>query len=259
MSKKNNFKILCLIAVIIFSCNEKDASKKVTDSPSVGSIEISADESFAPVIAEQIAVYEANFAGVKLNVHYKTEAECFKDLYNDSLTRMVIVTRGLTPKEEELMNGNIGFFPKWNEIATDAIAVIVNKNSTDTFFSLNKLQDLLTGKIKNGKSKIHSINVFKKTNFQYSPKNILLVIYSLINQSFIFIFLYYSIKNYGLSLLTFPFDFFIYIKDIICAKTIFNLRAILNYFIPFLFYYILINYSKSLVLNLLKSKKSIPK
>lgn len=102
-------------------------------------------------------------------------------------------------------------------------------------------------------------SIFKKTNFQYSPKNILLVIYSLINQSFIFIFLYYSIKNYGLSLLTFPFDFFIYIKDIICAKTIFNLRAILNYFIPFLFYYILINYSKSLVLNLLKSKKSIPK
>ena len=152
MGKKNIFKILCLIAVIIFSCNEKDASKKVTDSPSVGSIEISADESFAPVIAEQVAVYEANFAGVKLNVHYKTEAECFKDLYNDSLTRMVIVTRGLTPKEEELMNGNIGFFPKWNEIATDAIAVIVNKNSTDTFFSLNKLQDLLTGKIKNGKS-----------------------------------------------------------------------------------------------------------
>ena len=151
MYKKNIFRWLCLFAILISSCNDTD-DNKVTDSPTVGSIEISADESFAPVIEEQVAIYEATYPGVKLNVHYKTEAECLKDFFNDSLTRMVIATRGLTDKEEKSMNGNIGFFPKWAEVATDAIAVVVNKNSNDTFFSLNKIQDLLTGKLKNGKS-----------------------------------------------------------------------------------------------------------
>ena len=92
MCKKNIFRWLCLFTVLISSCNEVD-NEKVTDSPTVGSIEISADESFAPVIEEQVAMYEATYPGVKLNVHYKTEAECLKDFFNDSLTRMVIATR----------------------------------------------------------------------------------------------------------------------------------------------------------------------
>lgn len=102
-------------------------------------------------------------------------------------------------------------------------------------------------------------SIFKKAKFQYSIKNIFLIIYAFINQSFVFIFLYYSIKNYGLDLLTFPYDFIIYIKDIIYSKTVFNLKGILHYFIPFLFYYIFINYMKSIILNLVKRRKSVPK
>jgi putative peptide zinc metalloprotease protein len=102
-------------------------------------------------------------------------------------------------------------------------------------------------------------SIFKKAKFQYSIKNIFLIIYAFINQSFVFIFLYYSIKNYGLDLLTFPYDFIIYIKDIINSKTVFNLKGILHYFIPFLFYYIFINYMKSIILNFVKRRKSVPK
>ena len=152
MFKKNILLTVAFFATIFFSCNDEDNKKKATDSPVNGSIEISVDESFGPVIAEQAAMYEASNPGVKLNLHYKTEAECLKDFFSDSLTRMVIVTRGLTTNEERAMNDNLGFFPRWQQIATDAVAVIVNKNSTDTFFSLNKLQDLLSGKIKTDKN-----------------------------------------------------------------------------------------------------------
>ena len=99
------------------------------------------------------------------------------------------------------------------------------------------------------------MSFFKKTTFIYSFKNIFLILYAFVNQSFVFIFLYYSIKNYGLDLLTFPYDFIIYIKNVINNITEFNLKNIFHFFIPFLFYYILINYLKSIILNLVKRRK----
>ena len=135
------------IAVMFISCNKKQASSIPTDTPVKGTIEISADESFEPVIREQIAMYEASFPGTKINARFKSEADCLKDLFNDSLTRMVIVTRGLTDKEERFMTRKLTYNPAWNEVASDAVAVIVNMKSADTLFTLDKLRQQLTGKL----------------------------------------------------------------------------------------------------------------
>jgi putative peptide zinc metalloprotease protein len=96
---------------------------------------------------------------------------------------------------------------------------------------------------------------FKKNIFSYSLKNIFLIIYAFINQSFVFIFLYYSINNYGLDLFTFPYDLVIFIKNVIKNITEFNLKNIMRFFIPFLFYFILINYLKSLILIIVNRNK----
>ncbi len=103
------------------------------------------------------------------------------------------------------------------------------------------------------------MSFLKKTTFIYSFKNIFLILYAFVNQSFVFIFLYFSIKNYGLDLLTFPYDFIIYIKNVINKITEFNLKNIFHFFIPFLFYYILINYLKSIILNVVKRRKLVQK
>lgn len=137
-----------LFTVFFTGCNEKQKTASVDDTPLKGTIEISADESFEPVIREQIAMYEASYPGTKINAHYKSEADCLKDFFYDSTNRMVIVTRGLTGEEEKYMTNKIGYNPGWNQIATDAIAIIVNKNSPDTLFSLQSLKERLTGKIK---------------------------------------------------------------------------------------------------------------
>ena len=60
---------------------------------------------------------------------------------------MIIVTRGLTAKEEKVMTQKLSFNPGWNELASDAIAIIINKKSQDTLFTLNRLEEQLTGKI----------------------------------------------------------------------------------------------------------------
>ncbi len=119
----------------------------VSDSPEKGTIHISVDESFKPVIEEEIKVYESSFPETKIIAHYKTEVECFRDLYQDSNNRMIIVTRGLTGKEARFYNDSLGFSPVSDRIAWDAITILVNKNSTDTLFTMSRLLKQLTGQL----------------------------------------------------------------------------------------------------------------
>jgi len=136
-----------LTLVFFTACKGKTKEYGATDTPIKGSINISIDESFEPVMKEQIAMYEASFPGTKINAQYKTEADCLKDFFNDSLNRMIIITRGLTANEEKFMTRKLSFNPGWNELASDAVAIVVNKNSKDTLFTLTRLQEQLTGKI----------------------------------------------------------------------------------------------------------------
>lgn len=143
-----------LIAGLLFcsllSCNpKKPVGPVITDSPTSGTINISVDESFKPVIDEQIKVYEASNPGTKIIAHYKPEADCIRDLVRDSATRMIMITRGLTRKEEKYFEDSIGFVPIWDKVATDAMAIVVNKKSNDSVFSIASLQKQLSGGLGN--------------------------------------------------------------------------------------------------------------
>jgi len=142
------------LAFFFFSvsgCNEDKKAFVATDSPTSGTIQISVDESFRPVIEEQIKVYEASFPGTKIIANYKPEALCLKDLFSDSGTRLVITTRGLTYKEAKYFDDTLHYVPRSEKIASDAIAVIINGNSTDSLFTLASLQNLFTGVTKGNK------------------------------------------------------------------------------------------------------------
>jgi len=141
--------IFC-IALLLAACNRNSNIIKPADTLVNGSINISVDESFKLVIDEQIKVFEASFPQAKIIAHYKPEAECLKDIFKDSATRMVIVTRGLSGKEEKFFKDSINFTPRWDELAKDAICVIVNSKSEDTIFTLERLQKQLSGSIGNG-------------------------------------------------------------------------------------------------------------
>lgn len=138
---------LLLILFLFQNCNRKKKESTPADSPYNGTIHISVDESFKPVIDEEIRIYEASYPGTKIIAYYKPEADCFRDLLKDSVNRLVIVTRGLTTREEKYFIDSLGYNPGWNQVATDAITLIVNAKSNDTFFTIERLQKQLTGKI----------------------------------------------------------------------------------------------------------------
>ena len=137
-----------VISFFLFAgCNEAKHKSNRDDAPGKGTIYLSVDESFKPVIEEQIRVYEQSYPGTHLIATYKPEADCLKDFFNDTLNRMVIVTRGLNDKEDKYMLDSLNYRPGWDKIATDAIAVIVNIKNNDSLFSIDRLQKQLTGKL----------------------------------------------------------------------------------------------------------------
>ncbi len=147
--KKIAAAVICTILTI--ACNDKKKLVHENDTPISGSITISADESFEPVIKEQIAMYESSNPGTVIHAQYKSEADCLKDFFLDSAIRMAIVTRGLTAEEEKYMTDKIGFNPGWNQLATDAVAIVLNAESTDTLYTQKKLQEELSGTLKTNK------------------------------------------------------------------------------------------------------------
>jgi len=134
--------LICMLA--FWSCENGDR-KSTYDSPKQGTINISVDESFEPVISEQIKVYESSYPGTKINATYKSEADCFRDLQKDS-TRMIIVAKGLTEEERKFFVDKLSYPPQYDILAYDAVSVILNKDAKDSVFTLRQLQDMLNGK-----------------------------------------------------------------------------------------------------------------
>ena len=132
----------CILWIFFTGCHEN----KRTDIDTVdsGTIHISVDESFKPVIDSEIMVFEALHPNAKIIAEYKPEAECFKDLMKDS-TRLIIVTRGLSPEEEKYYEQKNSFLPSWTKIANDAVAVIVNNEASDSIFLMSEIRGILTG------------------------------------------------------------------------------------------------------------------
>ena len=144
---KHSFLIL---AVLLFfaACKGKGGGQvDDRDTPNEGTIRISVDESFKPVVEEQIKVHHSSFPNTHIIVSYKPEVECLKDLQNDS-TRMILIARGLSKNESSIFESSLGYRPQFAILAYDAVAVIVNQKSADSVFSMNDLKEILSGKSK---------------------------------------------------------------------------------------------------------------
>lgn len=132
------------VLAIIGGCASPTDTKN-QDTRTSGTINISSDESFKPVIDSQVKVFEALHPDAHIIVHYKPEADCFRDLAVDSI-RMVIVTRKTTKEEENFIVDSLKVAPEQMIVARDAIAVILNKEAKDSLFTVGEIKEILTGK-----------------------------------------------------------------------------------------------------------------
>ena len=125
----------------------KKQREELPDNRFRGRINVSADESFKPVIDEMVKVYESQNPNTVINVLYKPEAECLKDMLTDSI-RMIIATRTYSAEDRELLVDSMKVSPRWMTVARDGIAVILHPSEMDSTYTMKDIKEILTGKFK---------------------------------------------------------------------------------------------------------------
>lgn len=159
MLRKFSFAGALLIAFLA-SCEQRDKTGKVLDTPTTGAITIMADDGYKPIIETTIDVFDSIYRLAKINPIYTSEGDAVNALLKDSV-QVVVITRKLTENELKYFKQR-GFVPPTTPIAHDAVAFVVNPANPDTLFTIDQLREILTGKIEkwpqlNPKSNLNNI------------------------------------------------------------------------------------------------------
>ncbi|NLR56612.1 phosphate ABC transporter substrate-binding protein [Chitinophaga polysaccharea] len=139
---------LSALVLVLAACGPNPNAKKL-DTATEGTIRISVDETYKPLMDSEIKVFESLYPKAHIEASYKPEADCFKDLLNDS-ARLVIVTRDFNKQELEYFK-QIKITPNSLLLAWDALALVVNKDNPDSVFTMDQVRSIMDGSAKDRK------------------------------------------------------------------------------------------------------------
>lgn len=146
--KRMNAVYLSALILVLAACGPNPNAKKL-DTATEGTIRISVDETYKPLMDSEIKVFESLYPKAHIEASYKPEADCFKDLLNDS-ARLVIVTRDFNKQELEYFK-QIKITPNSLLLAWDALALVVNKDNPDSVFTMDQVRSIMDGTAKDRK------------------------------------------------------------------------------------------------------------
>ena len=140
---KRVFFLCCAFSLLLASCG----GQKKTDGETMysGDIKIAVDESFKPIMEEELQVYRALTPEANVTPIYCSEVEAINLLLKDSV-RLVIANRRLTENELASFHAR-KFFPESIRMAVSGIALITNPANTDSLLTVGQFRNILTGKI----------------------------------------------------------------------------------------------------------------
>lgn len=148
MNKTKFYSLVGLLSIGYFaaSCGDSKPKDGRTDTYTSGVIEITSDESFSPIIQEEIDVFEGLHKDAIICPIFTDEVNAINMLLHDSV-RLAIATRKFTESEMKafLKQKRV---PVAIPIATDGLAFIVNKENHDTLISVDNIRRILTGQAK---------------------------------------------------------------------------------------------------------------
>lgn len=167
MRKVSLFCVIVVVAIASISCNQRNKVTR-TDTTTSGYAEIAADDCYSPIIDEEINVFEALNGDASIVPYYSGEVETINLLLKDSV-RLVITARDLTEAERQgLLDKKLQ--PRSQKIATDGIALIINKENTDSLISVSALKKIMTGEIDSWKQ-INSQSKYDKMTVVFDNPN----------------------------------------------------------------------------------------
>lgn len=137
---KNNI-ILAFASIVFFACGDGNEPKKaIVDN---NRISVAVDESLRPIIEAEEMVFEAINDKKQIDFIYTNPAEAMRLMLADSC-KLAIIPRKASATEQATIDQEQYKFSQV-KIAIDALAFIVNKENTDTIFTVNQIKQLMDG------------------------------------------------------------------------------------------------------------------
>ncbi|MBD5225220.1 MAG: hypothetical protein HDS68_04545 [Bacteroidales bacterium] len=139
--------LISLILIAAFSsCGDKDEkdTKKANTSTS-GIVLMACDASFENIMEQEIEVFEYIYPDANVLSYYIDEKACIDSLLFGK-ARLAVVSHDLT-KEQQKYLASKQRSVRTQQIAVDAIAVIVNEANPINNLSMNDISEILTGKV----------------------------------------------------------------------------------------------------------------
>ena len=165
---KRQFWLIGIVLLLALSACRSKSKEGQTDTYSSGVIAIAADASFEPIIQEEIDVFESLYPLAGIVPRYTTEVEAINLLLKDSV-RLAVATGTLTEEEMNSFHSR-KFYPREIKLATDALALIVNRANPDSLLSVRDFRRILTGEAKTWKQ-VNSNSGLKDIQVVFDNKN----------------------------------------------------------------------------------------
>lgn len=162
---RNLFNIIVATTLVLgipSGCKNKPKKNQRTDTYSSGTIKFVSDESFRPIIEEEVEIFEHIYPNAKLIPEYTNELDAV-NLVMTEKRYLAITTRKFSEKEEQNLKDR-KFLPVAIPLAYDGLALIVNNANPDSVISMQDFKEILRGNISkwdkiNSESKLGDIEV----------------------------------------------------------------------------------------------------
>jgi len=146
--------IIVILGVAVLAsleaCNQKQQAKNYNDTYNSGTLQFVSDESFSPIIDQEVYIFKNDNPAANPQVIYRSETNAVNMLLADSV-RFAFLSRDLTASEKsKLQQQNLP--ATVNKFAEDAVAIIVNQASADTGITVGEIKKMLLGQAKTDRS-----------------------------------------------------------------------------------------------------------
>lgn len=136
------FLLATSLGISLQSCGKPGGTKRYDE----GSTIMYADEGCKSYMEQEIDVFEYQYPKVAVRSVYMSENEAINGLLADSC-EVAVTSRPLTKVQIDYLKTNKKKVARQEEIAVDAIALIINKENPVSTLSVEEIQEIFSGKI----------------------------------------------------------------------------------------------------------------
>jgi phosphate transport system substrate-binding protein len=157
-----------VIGLLLFlsACGEMGKTA-VNETPTRGSIRITSDESFKPIIETEVFTFTHLYTNANITPLYKPEFDVINDFMNDSV-KVIVTSKKLSDYQIQYLR-DTQVIVRTTTFAWDALALVTNSNNKDTLLAYNTVKNIFLGNTRkwqeiNPKSKLGNIRIIFDNN-----------------------------------------------------------------------------------------------